>query len=522
MTWQLQKVVPFLQPQKRTRRSANDVGFTKKDIECAWASSDMRCGDSECVLTHCALAFLCAKSDYDPGLFYKYNVDEETQLCSIFWADSKSRADYTFFGDILALNTKFRKNAYGKPFIILAGCNNHDQAIVFGCALLGDETTETYVWLLETFLEAMNHKVPVSVITDGDKAIDDAVKKMYPTSQHRVCCWRLYKDAVSNAGDTSFGPDFKKCMEHNCTPKEFEVAWIKLLDKYALQGHPWFEETYSRREQWEQAYLQQHFFAGLNSIRGHGMNTYFTRFLLVRLKLHEFVRYYEKGLVCLREDEAKADTESESTYPAFCTILRDLEKHAADVFTKSIFLKVREQIMGDAMLILISKEYLEDEACWIYKFSEYMKPDMSWKVHYHPTNQSLSCSCSKLVTEGVPCCHMVSVMKHEHLREFPRCCINKRWTKSTRSELDSRVDIQALNMAIQVARFRILSSMCSEMNYYASQLMQGFNETRNLISKLTSHVKQIYVSKGEVDEPAPEVSHDTNGSSRRSGIMIPE
>ncbi|XP_027081557.1 protein FAR1-RELATED SEQUENCE 5-like isoform X1 [Coffea eugenioides] len=516
-------VVPFLQPQKRARRVAVDVGFTKKDIEREWASSDIRDGDSRCVLTHSVLAYLSAKNDYDPGLFYKYDLDEENQLCSIFWADSKSRADYAFFGDVLVLNTKFRKNAYEKPFIILAGLNNHDQTTVFGCALLGGKTAETYVWLLETFLEATNHKAPVSVITDGDKAIEEAIQKTFPTSQHRICRWHLFKDAVSSAGDSSsFGPEFKKCMEENWNPEEFEVAWIKLVEKYGLQGHPWFEETYSRRTKWAEAYLREHFFAGLTSIRGHGMNTYFTRFLQVWHKLHEFVRHYDKALVCLREDEAKADSESESAYPAFCTILRDLERHAADVFTRSMFLKVREQIMGDAMLILSGKEYLKDDACWLYKFSEYMKPDAIWKVRYDPSNQSLKCSCFKLVTDGVPCCHMVSVMKAEHLREFPRCCIHKRWTKCARSEIDSGIDIQALNMATQVARFRILNSTCSEMNYYASQTIQGFNETRSLISKITSRVKHIYNSKGEVDETAPEVSLDADGSTTRSGMHDPK
>ncbi|KAL3498511.1 hypothetical protein ACH5RR_041243 [Cinchona calisaya] len=515
-------IPPFMQPNKRARRAVHNIGFTKKDVERAWARSDIQDGDNtECVLTHCVLASLCAKSDYDPGLFYKYDVDEEGQLRSIFWADSKSIADYSFFGDVLALDSKYRTNAYGKPLIIFSGFNNHHQTTIFGCALLGDDTADTYLWMLETFLAAMNQKAPVSVIVNGEKAIEEAIEQTFPTSHHRICRWRLYKDAVSKAGDTSFGPDFKKCMEENCAPDEFEVAWIKLVEKYGLQGHPWFEETYSRRTKWAEAYVREHFFAGMYSIRGQGASTYFSRFLKVRLKLHEFVRYYDKALVCFRDEEAKEDTASESSFPVLSTFLRDLEGHAADVFTRNMFLKFREQIMSDAMLIVTGKQYLEDEACWTYNISEYMKPDMTWKVHYDPTNQRLTCSCFKLVTEGMPCCHMVSVMKAEHLREIPRCCIYKRWTKCARSDLDSGIDIQALNTTTQVARFGILSSLCSEMNYYASQTMQGFNETRNLICKFTSHVKQIYVSKGEVDEPATEVSHDADGSSTKSGNHDP-
>ncbi|KAF1898567.1 hypothetical protein Lal_00023569 [Lupinus albus] len=40
------------------------------------------------------------------------------------------------------------------------GVNHHKQTTVFGAAVVSNETEETYVWLLEKFLEAMNGKQP--------------------------------------------------------------------------------------------------------------------------------------------------------------------------------------------------------------------------------------------------------------------------------------------------------------------------------------------------------------------------
>lgn len=71
---------------------------------------------------------------------------------------------------------------------------------------------------------------------------------------------------------------------------------------------------------------------------------YFDRFLNVQLNLHEVMTHYDKALFCIRQNEAKADTESEQAYPSFFTVLRDLEGHAAEIFTRDIFYKLRDEI----------------------------------------------------------------------------------------------------------------------------------------------------------------------------------
>ena len=88
--------------------------------------------------------------------------------------------NYVCFGDVLAFDTTYRTNANKKkPLVVLGGVNHHHQTMVFGCALLMDESIATYEWVLETFLIAMMNKKLISIVIDGDKAMCKAIKKSH-------------------------------------------------------------------------------------------------------------------------------------------------------------------------------------------------------------------------------------------------------------------------------------------------------------------------------------------------------
>lgn len=74
------------------------------------------------------------------------------------------------------------------PFPPFDGVNHHRKLILLGCVLLRDETKESFIWLLETWLQAMGGKSPHAIITDQDKAIIAAVAEVFPTSFHRFFC----------------------------------------------------------------------------------------------------------------------------------------------------------------------------------------------------------------------------------------------------------------------------------------------------------------------------------------------
>ncbi|XP_034707015.1 protein FAR1-RELATED SEQUENCE 5-like [Vitis riparia] len=324
-----------------------NVGFTKKDLYNhvdADRRVHLRDGDAEG-----ALAYLCGKSEMDPSFYYKYNVDEDNRLANLFWADSTSKLDYSYFGDVLAFDTTYQTNAYKKPLVILVGINHHHQTIVFGCALLVDESVSTYTWVLETFLDAMNNKKPLSVITDGDKAMRKAIKRIFPDS---------------------------------CTVEEFECAWNDMLEMFNLHGHKWVTDIYAKRSRWAEAYLRGHFFAGMkNTQRCESMNAYLNRFLKTRLKLFEFVKHFDRALSRIRHNKAKAEFETHHSSAVLTTKLYALEKYAGTVFTRQCFLKFRDGMKNAELFFPVSTE--NHGGYRVHTLTKFRSPDKIWKLVFH-------------------------------------------------------------------------------------------------------------------------------------------
>ena len=63
--------------------------------------------------------------------------------------------------------------------LLLVGVSHHMQTTIFGCALLVNETVKMYTWVLKTLIGAMNNKMPMLVVTDGDKAMRAAIEKYF-------------------------------------------------------------------------------------------------------------------------------------------------------------------------------------------------------------------------------------------------------------------------------------------------------------------------------------------------------
>lgn len=92
---------------------------------------------------------------------------------------------------------------------------NHRRITVFGFALLVNKTESKYIWLLETFMRAMEGKQPTTIITDEDRAMRNAISKTFPRALHRLCCWYLVRNAQKSISSKDFTKDFQAvCCSH--------------------------------------------------------------------------------------------------------------------------------------------------------------------------------------------------------------------------------------------------------------------------------------------------------------------
>ena len=82
----------------------------------------------------------------------------------MFWVDAKGRHDYINFSDVVFFDTFYVRNKYKVPLVPIIGVNHHFQYILLGCALIGEETTLTFVWLMQTWLKAVGSQAPRVVL----------------------------------------------------------------------------------------------------------------------------------------------------------------------------------------------------------------------------------------------------------------------------------------------------------------------------------------------------------------------
>ncbi|XP_042479834.1 protein FAR1-RELATED SEQUENCE 5-like [Macadamia integrifolia] len=82
-------------------------------------------------------------------------------------------------GCLLIFDTTFCTNKEYRPFGVFVGFNYHRCICIFGAALLYDETSESFRWLFEAFMKVHGQKKPLTIFTDQDAAIGNAISEFF-------------------------------------------------------------------------------------------------------------------------------------------------------------------------------------------------------------------------------------------------------------------------------------------------------------------------------------------------------
>ena len=86
------------------------------------------------------LKFFRDKIAENPSFQYHLQFDCEEHIANIFWVDAKMLLDYAHFSDVVTFDTTFGTNKEYRPFGIFLGLNQFRETIIFGAALMFDET----------------------------------------------------------------------------------------------------------------------------------------------------------------------------------------------------------------------------------------------------------------------------------------------------------------------------------------------------------------------------------------------
>ena len=418
--------------------SYDKCGLVRRDVYnlcCREKRKLLAKGDAET-----AIGIMKSRKEKDPDFFFEYVLDAEERLKSMLWCDAQSRRDYQDYGDVLVFDSTYKMNRYGMPFIPFVGVNNHRCTTVFACAIVSDETEDTYLWLLQTFMKANCQVKPKSVITDGDAAMIRAIRTVLSDIFHHVCSWHVEKNMQRHLYHKSFA-DFKSLIYYATTPENFEKRWRAFVVKWQTpKTAEWLNRMYKKKTLWAASYLSAGFFLGMRSNqRSESLNSSLHLHLDYGMTIVDLVVHYENCIDRLRENEAKDDCIANQSLPLSITAYKAIEDHAALVFTPANFYILQKDLSTLAELELF--ETLEGVQRRTYIVTWQNNHNFRYDVIHEPSNSenTISCSCGRMVRKGLPCKHILFVLAIVlKLSEIPNCCVLRRLTKHARHGLPAQ------------------------------------------------------------------------------------
>lgn len=373
----------------------------------------------------------------NPAFFYAIQdgVNDHSSN-NIFWADANSRVNYTHFGDTVRFDTSYRTEHFRVPFATFTGINHHGQPVVFGCALLLNESDASFIWLLQTWLHAMSGQAPVSITTDPDRHIQIAVSQILPQTRHRFCKWAIFKETQEKLAHIyqnhpTFATDFKKCINDTETIDEFESCWQSLLERYYLMDNEWLQSMYNARHQWVPVYMRDTFFGELCKTEGSDdINSFFSGYVNATTTIQLLIKQYEKAVGSWHEKELKADHDTTNTTPILKTP-SPMEKQAANLYTRRIFMKFQDELV-ETMANPATK-INDSGTIAAYRVAKFGEDHKAHTVTFNSFEMKANCSCQIFEYSGIICRHILSVFRAKNVLTLPSQYLLMRWTRNAKS-----------------------------------------------------------------------------------------
>jgi len=382
---------------------ANKVPFSRMDCNNDIGRERKKYLESNDAQT--LLEYLKNKQMEDPTFFYAIEIDKEDgRIANFFWADGQSIMDYACFGDAVSFDTTFQTNKFEMPFAPFIGTNHHKQTIIFGAALLFNETIESFVWAFETFLAAMSGKHPSTIFTDQDAAMAESIAYVFRNTSHRLCIWHIYLNAAKHLRHViqkhpdKFLPEFKRCVNEDRSEDIFNEKWNKLLLDYNLEDNEWMANLYTLRHKWAAIYRDS-FTADMNSTqRSEGMNNVFKKRFRRKLGLSELLAECEKVSASLRENELDADFKSRRKEPVSYIQNFPLLKTAAESCTRRMYVEFEEEFKSQ---FSFSCKLLQTEGANLTYVVTHMYSNHGATVVFNAADLTITCCCRKFESIGM-------------------------------------------------------------------------------------------------------------------------
>ncbi|KAK2352440.1 protein FAR1-RELATED SEQUENCE [Trifolium repens] len=428
-----------------------------------------------------------------PSFYYDIQVDAAEDIASIFWADGIMQLDYALFGDVTSFDTTYRTNNQYRPLAAFMGFDNHRKSVLFGVALLYDETAATFDWLFTTFLRCMANKKPKTIYTDQATALLKSVPNIFDGVFHGLCSWHMQENAKKNLGsraNSAFFDELNILISSVDNEADFDYNWDQMMKK---------------------SWVKSHFTAGLKTTQlSESFNAFLRGFLQPDHSLVRFFSHFNMMVQRMRDNHAESDfkaanTRTKNNYPN-----SQLMRSVVNKYTPSSFAFIHRQYD------LSFKYYYEEDATQVSPFIKVFKvftieqvhePDEVFAANYDDVgnevvldeviNENLlaksvdhhhldervvtidtdkkrmSCTCRMFENRGFLCRHVFRILEYlggsvqyHGLKTIPAEYVLKRWCRDARQSFDklnSNVDV-ANEATTQAQRYQQICAVTVQLS----------------------------------------------------------
>ncbi|XP_074557556.1 protein FAR1-RELATED SEQUENCE 5-like [Curcuma longa] len=463
------------------------VGCTERDIRNF--ERDVR-DEEKGIDAETLIELFASEKDKNSAFFYDYQTDSDNKFSRCFWADHISRRAYSVFGDVVIFDTTYNTNKYGLIFAPFVGVNHHHQTILFGCGFLSDEKTESFVWLLNKFIEAMPKGAPTVIITDQDPAMTKAIAQVFPQTIHRYCLWHIMNKFPEKLNLLSHDiyQSIKNVIRNSTSPDEFENSWEEVIKCGNLQENDWLSLMYELRHKWVPAYFSHVFCAGMStSQRSESSHSFFKKYISNKNSLMDFITRFNRALRHQRHNELIADHIDINEQPRIKTNW-PMENQMVQLYTKIKWMEFQKE-MSESHGYYVKQISVEVDLV-VYHVMNFQSCSSSKpRVLTHDNQKDyISCSCKKFEFDGIPCRHILAYFRINQVFHLPDKYILKRWTQD--AKLGAIYALGEANFSDDPEKFLMLRH--SKLSYKASVLIDDASLTDEGTQFLDEQFDLIY------------------------------
>ncbi|CAJ2656922.1 unnamed protein product [Trifolium pratense] len=286
--------------------------------------------------------------------------------------------------------------------------------VLFGCALLRNETRIAFCWLMKTFRSLMK-KAPKTILTDQDPWMKEATSKELSSTKHSFCIWHItskfssWFNAILRGEYAKWCSDFYELYKLE-TREDFEHQWPQVVARYNLQSNKHVTGLYEIRNYWALAYLCDYFFGGMTTTgRSESINAFIKRFINSHTSLSDFVKQVDVAIDDIKQKE-EHDIVSAKCKGSNAKFMSHLQEQAHSVLTPFSFQKFQEEFERFAQY---SIDHENDNVLRFYKDINSRKHEVFWD------GKIATCSCKHFEFWGVLCRHILSIFIHKDCHEIP-------------------------------------------------------------------------------------------------------